>query len=74
MEVIKLNDPKVVDEQNKISQELFKEIWKGKDFEMKDAIKAIFFMMFKVQNTVETSNKKLATIETKLEGLENKLK
>ena len=74
MEVIKLNDPKVVDEQNKISQELFKEIWKGKDFEMKDAIKAIFFMMFKVQNTVETSNKKLATIETKLEGLENKLR
>ena len=71
LEIIKLNDPKVVEEQNKISQELFKTIWQGKDFEIKDAIKAIFFMQFKVQSTVESSNSKLKELETKLEQNEN---
>ena len=70
MEVIKLNDPKLVEEQNRISQNLFKKIWKGDDFDSKDATKAMFFMIFKIQSTVESTNTKLKEVETKLKEVE----
>ena len=56
------NDPNIIREMDKKCQTLFKEIWEENDFNTNAAIKAMFFMIFNIKSTTESTNTQVAKI------------
>ena len=56
------NDPNIIREMDKKCQTLFKEIWEENDFDTNAAIKAMFFMIFNIKSTTESTNTQVEKI------------
>ena len=59
---INVTDPEIVKRQEAVCQSLFSDIWADNEFEMKDAIKAMFFMLYNIKSTTDSTNTQMSRV------------